>query len=147
MITQYISNIEDMKIYELILRECNDDSLTDKKSLYYRVSHFYHNLKIVSSDMFCTGINNPSQQVPEEPSQLLHNEGLALKEQYELVMSESTQKKIDALEKKSQEAIEKMSVFERTVIDLTAAREQLVTQLNSRKEDIDIRLSSTITVL
>lgn len=146
MITQYISNIEDMKIYELILRECNDDSLTDKKSLYYRVSHFYHNLKIVSSDMFCTGINNPSQQVPEEPSQLLHNEGLALKEQYEIVMSESTQK-IDALEKKSQEAIEKMSVFERTVIDLTAAREQLVTQLNSRKEDIDIRLSSTLTVL
>ena len=96
--------------------------------------------------MFCTGINNPSQQVPEEPSQLLHNEGLALKEQYEIIMSESTQK-INALEKKSQEAIEKMSVFERTVIDLTAAREQLVTQLNSRKEDIDIRLSSTLTVL
>ena len=146
MITQYISNIEDMKIYELILRECNDDSLTDKKSLYYRVSHFYHNLKIVSSDMFCTGINNPSQQVPEEPSQLLHNEGLALKEQYEIVMSESAQK-IDALEKKSQEAIEKMSVFERTVIYLTAARDKLVTQFNSRKEDIDIRLSSTLTVL
>ena len=138
--------MEDMKIYESVLRECSDDSLTDKKSLYYRVNHFYHNLKIVSSDMFCTGINNPSQQVPEEPSTLLHNEGLALKEQYNVTVSESAQK-IDALEKKSQEAIEKMSVFERTVIDLTAAREQLVTQLNSRKEAIDVRLSTTLNVL
>lgn len=139
--------MEDMKIYESVLRECSDDSLADKKSLYYRVSHFYHNLKVVSSDSFCTGINNPSQQVPEESSTLLHNEGLALKEQYNVTVSESTQKKIDELEKRSQEAIEKMSVLERTVIDLTAAREQLVTQLNSRKEAIDVRLSTTLNVL
>lgn len=139
-IDKLLSNPGDESLLSVLLSEC----MNEKRSFYGRIEHFYHNLKNVTfADLFSTGTVNPSNVLPEEPSTLLLSEGRRLQEQFETAVQDSVQKRLEELENQAQSAISRMKLLERSNLDLTVAREQLVAQLNKKREALEVKMSSS----
>lgn len=132
-------NPGDESLLTILLSEC----MNEKRSFYGRVDHFYNNLKNVTfADLFSTGIANPSNVLPEKPSTLLLSEGRSLQEQFETAVQDSVQKRLEELENQAQSAVSRMELLERNNLDLTIAREQLIAQLNKKREALEVKMTS-----
>lgn len=133
-----LSNPSDEGVIAAIMNECG----SEKRSFFSRLNHFYQNLKNVTfADLFSTGISNPSMFSPETPSTHLITQGEALRKQFDNSVSDSIQHQMEELQGKAQSAVERMQILERNVLDLTVAREQLVDQLNKKKEAFEVHMS------